>query len=85
MTEEDQKKLSLEWEADYAARRDALATAQPRFPSPGEMAAMTPGEIAKIRDAAAKAEELIRGSAENIEDERSGQLSPSHTPGRGRR
>jgi hypothetical protein len=32
------KKLFLEWEADYAARREESAHPKPRLPSPSEIA-----------------------------------------------
>ena len=44
---------------------------------------LTPGEIAGLRDAAAGANAL-KGTMQDVAEERSGQLSPPHTPGRGR-
>jgi hypothetical protein len=44
---------------------------------------LTPGEIANLGDAAAGANAL-KGTMQNVGEERSGQLSPPHTPGRRR-
>jgi len=44
---------------------------------------LTPGEIASISSLPAT-REYLRGTMENVGEERSGQLSPPHTPGRGR-
>ena len=44
---------------------------------------LTPGEIARRREAAA-GENALKGTMEDVAKERSGQLFPPHTPGRGR-
>ena len=44
---------------------------------------LTPSQIANLRDAAERAKAL-KGSLQNLGDDRSGQLSPPHTPGRRR-
>lgn len=42
---------------------------------------LTPGEIAAAVDAAARLKAQLTGTTENIGNDRSGLLSPSHTPG----
>jgi hypothetical protein len=49
-----------------------------------DLSLLTPSEIARQAavEAAAAMKETIQGKATHLEPERSGQLSPSHTPGR---
>jgi hypothetical protein len=58
------------------------ANVQPEESQP-KPALLTPGEIANLREAAVGAQAL-KGTMEHVGEERSGQLSPSHTPGRAR-
>jgi hypothetical protein len=49
--------------------------AKPKLPTPGEIAGI--GSLPTTR-------EYLRDTMEDVKNERSGQLSPPHTPGRGR-
>jgi len=51
---------------------------------PTKEAILTPSQIAEMKDVGATLKSAARGPAQDIGMERSGQLSPPHTPGRGR-
>ena len=60
--------------------RDRLKGQQPVPPSPSEVL----DALAKARDAAGAMKDYLQGQPEHIGEERSGLLSPPHTPSRGR-
>jgi hypothetical protein len=59
---------------------------QPKDPEPNQQNVknFSPSQIAELRDAAAETKAQLKGEMQHVGDERSGQLSPPHTPGRGR-
>ncbi len=48
---------------------------------PAKEAILTPGQIAEMKEAAAAGKKAAGGTMEQVEMQRSGQLSPPHTPG----
>ena len=54
-----------------------------RDKKPADSKLLTPSQLANRKPAAVDAASLIR-DMRDIDDERSGQLSPPHTPGRSR-
>ena len=73
----------------YRVQQEGFAAievaAQRQAPDPVSPEQLTPSEIATVRDAAAVARGFLHGTAHDVENERTGQLSPPHTPGRGGR
>lgn len=69
-----QKEPSILTPGEIARARDAVVASS----------VLTPGEIARARDAVGAAQDYLQDTMKTIEADRSGQLSPSHTPGRSR-
>jgi hypothetical protein len=64
---------------------DAMGKAEPEAIDPTDAPSPTPSQIAReaALRAAAAMRSHVQGKAKEIDPERSGQLAPSHTPGRG--
>jgi hypothetical protein len=93
-TPEQARALFAEWREDYAARARQSLPSPSEIGGPAAIAAWeemaanekplpSPSEITvdAAKEAAEAMKKVLKGPVVDIEQERSGQLSPSHTPG----